>query len=36
VHHFDPARFAGGAIPARVLPMGTIDFTRNEPAQQPG
>ena len=30
VHHFDPARFAGGIIPDRVLPMGTIDFTRNE------
>lgn len=30
---FDPARFADGTIPARVLPMGTIDFTRNEIAQ---
>jgi sarcosine oxidase, subunit beta len=34
--HFDPARFAGGHVPARVLPMGAIDFTRNEAAQQPG
>ncbi len=34
--HFDPARFANGAIPDRVLPMGTIDFTRNETPQQPG
>ncbi len=31
--HFDPARFAGGNVPARVLPMGEIDFTRNEHAQ---
>ncbi len=36
MHHFDPVRFAGGAIPARALPMGTVDFTRNEAAQQPG
>ncbi len=28
---FDPARFAGGAIPARHLPFGTVDVTRNEP-----
>jgi sarcosine oxidase, subunit beta len=34
--HFDPARFAGGHVPARVLPMGAIDFTRNEAAQQLG
>lgn len=27
---FDPARFAGGAVPERVLPMATRDFTRNE------
>jgi sarcosine oxidase subunit beta len=31
--HFDPARFTGGNVPARVLPMGTIDFTRNESAE---
>lgn len=36
MRHFDPARFAGGNVPARVLPMGTVDFTRNETAQQPG
>ncbi|MCA1668106.1 MAG: FAD-binding oxidoreductase, partial [Thermomicrobia bacterium] len=33
---FDPARFAGGALPARILPMGTVDFTRNEQIPQPG
>ena len=27
---------AGGAVPARVLPMGTVDFTRNEVAHRPG
>ncbi|MDQ6905448.1 MAG: FAD-binding oxidoreductase [Chloroflexota bacterium] len=36
LRHFDPARFVGGAVPARVLPMGTVDFTRNEPTQPPG
>lgn len=36
MQHFDPARFAGGNMPARVLPMVTVDFTRNEAVQQPG
>ena len=30
-----PASLAATS-PTRVLPMGTIDFTRNEAAQQPG
>jgi len=36
MHSFDPSRFAGGAMPARDLPMGSVDFTRNEPTPRPG
>ena len=34
--HFDPARFAGGRVPDRVLPRGTVDFTRNETSPRAG